>query len=107
MRALRLLALSLTFGVALSQSRAGAADDDALRQHIENLISTVTDATQPGVALLVKKDGSTYIKKGYGVREFGKPARIDPATNFTTRQRHQAVHGHGHHAPGARRNAPL
>lgn len=82
MRALRVLALSLTFCVALSQSRAGAADDDALRQHIENLISTVTDATRPGLALLVKKAGSTYIKKGYGVREFGKPARIDPATNF-------------------------
>ena len=41
-----------------------------------------------------------YFEKGYGVREFGKPAKLDPSTNFRLASDHKAVHRHGDHASG-------
>ncbi|HWR16231.1 MAG TPA: serine hydrolase [Terriglobales bacterium] len=36
----------------------------------------------PGVAVAVVKDGKVLVAKGYGVRELGKPARVDEHTLF-------------------------
>jgi CubicO group peptidase (beta-lactamase class C family) len=37
----------------------------------------------PGLAVAVVKDGRLVLARGYGVRELGKPARVDPDTLFT------------------------
>src|SRR3954465_13408220 len=36
----------------------------------------------PGLALTVVKDGQVIFKKGYGVRELGKPGVVDTETMF-------------------------
>jgi CubicO group peptidase (beta-lactamase class C family) len=36
----------------------------------------------PGMAVVVVKDGKVLLKKGYGVRELGKPEKIDTKTLF-------------------------
>lgn len=83
MRVLRLQVLAaLALALLISRCLAQAATDQELRQQIDTIVSTVTHANEPGLAILVKQGATAYIEKGYGVREFGKPARIDPATNF-------------------------
>src|SRR6187551_2979376 len=37
----------------------------------------------PGLAIVVVKDGNVLLKKGYGVREFGKPGAVDTQTLFS------------------------
>ena len=37
----------------------------------------------PGLAIVVVKDGKVLLKKGYGVREFGKPGAVDTQTLFS------------------------
>ena len=82
MRALRLLMMTLILACLLPHLPVRAGDDEELRQQVDSVVLNVTHGTDPGLALLVKRGASVYIEKGYGVREFGKPARIDPATNF-------------------------
>ena len=36
----------------------------------------------PGLAVAIVKDGKVVLAKGYGVREVGKPARVDGGTIF-------------------------
>ena len=36
----------------------------------------------PGVAVAIVKDGQVVLERGYGVRELGKPARVDAHTMF-------------------------
>jgi CubicO group peptidase (beta-lactamase class C family) len=45
---------------------------------------SLQDWDVPGAALAVVKDGEVVAVKGYGVRELGKPARVDAATIFDT-----------------------
>ena len=82
MRALRLLMMTLLLACLLPHLPVRGADDEELRQQVDSVVLNVTHGTDPGLALLVKRGASVYIEKGYGVREFGKPARIDPAANF-------------------------
>ncbi|MGC3943553.1 MAG: serine hydrolase [Chryseolinea sp.] len=37
----------------------------------------------PGLAIVVVKDGKVLLKKGYGVRELGKPGNVDTQTLFS------------------------
>jgi CubicO group peptidase (beta-lactamase class C family) len=46
------------------------------------VFSAVTQDHAPGLAVLVRKNGRTLFEKGYGVRDLGGGARIDPQTNF-------------------------
>lgn len=82
MRAKWMLMLGVAWCSLLPTCHAQVSDEESLRQQIEAVVLNDTHATEPGLALLVKKGSTIYIEKGYGVREFGKPARIDPATNF-------------------------
>jgi len=65
-----------SFPTAYSQKK------DALEKQIDSLFSGVTQPGAPGLAVLVKKDGKTLFKKGYGVRELRSFAENDPETNF-------------------------
>ena len=82
MRSFRFLMQVLTFTLLIPQLAVHAADNDEVQKHIESVLSPVTHATDPGFAVLIKKGTSVYFEKGYGVREFGKLARIEAATNF-------------------------
>lgn len=82
MRSLRHLLLTLAATIPVAVPAPCAADEPELRQKIDLLLSELAPATGPGVAVLVKKGTSVYFQKGYGVREFGKPARLEATTNF-------------------------
>ena len=42
----------------------------------------MSDWKQPGMAIAVVKDGKVVLAKGYGVREMGKPEKVDENTLF-------------------------
>ena len=42
----------------------------------------MADTQPPGVAVGIVKDGKVIYLRGYGVRELGKPEKIDPDTLF-------------------------
>jgi CubicO group peptidase (beta-lactamase class C family) len=46
------------------------------------IFSSVTQEKAPGLAVLVRKDGSTLFEKGYGVRDLRTNAKIDQHTDF-------------------------
>ncbi len=82
MRVARLSILAIAFLFLISHPALRAADDQGIRQQIDTIVSRGTHGTDPGLAILVKKGGSAYFEKGYGVREFGKATKLDPVTNF-------------------------
>jgi CubicO group peptidase (beta-lactamase class C family) len=49
---------------------------------VDQLFSNVTDASWPGVAVLVRNNGRTIFKRGYGVRDLRTKLPIDAQTNF-------------------------
>lgn len=71
------LAATLFGGVPLAK----AAGQD-LERKIAVIFSPLGSGNSPGVAVLVRRGQQTIFKRGYGVREFGKPAKINPQTNF-------------------------
>jgi CubicO group peptidase (beta-lactamase class C family) len=49
---------------------------------IDALFSRVTSPDAPGLAVLVRKNGSTVFERGYGVRDLRSKTKIDVPTNF-------------------------
>jgi CubicO group peptidase (beta-lactamase class C family) len=70
----------LTLGTAAEtpaqQSEAPTA------KKIDAVFSRVTSSDAPGLAVLVRKNGSTVFERGYGVRELRTKAKINAHTNF-------------------------
>ena len=64
---------------ALGQTRPAA---DPLHDLDAYTAKAVADWKVPGLAIAVVKDGRIVFAKGYGVREFGKPAPVDTQTLF-------------------------
>jgi len=60
---------------------AGAANED-LKQKVDAIFTGVTQPDDPGLAVLVLKNGHTVFEKGYGVAELRTRAKIDGKTNF-------------------------
>jgi CubicO group peptidase (beta-lactamase class C family) len=46
------------------------------------IFSPLANASSPGLAVLVRKEGRTVFERGYGVSELRTFAKIDPQTNF-------------------------
>ena len=61
--------------------RANAKTENS-NQKLDAIFSPLVGANSPGFAVLIRKNGQTVFQRGYGVREFGKPAKIDAQTNF-------------------------
>ncbi|HMI53762.1 MAG TPA: serine hydrolase domain-containing protein [Candidatus Saccharimonadales bacterium] len=72
-------ALSALFGPGTVP--AGPADELMNRQ-IDAIFSPLVAANSPGFSVFIRQGQQTMLARGYGVREFGKPAKIDPQTNF-------------------------
>jgi CubicO group peptidase (beta-lactamase class C family) len=49
---------------------------------IDAVFSSVTSPDAPGLAVLVRKNGSTVFERGYGVRDLRSKTKIDAPTNF-------------------------
>ncbi len=92
------LALLLTLGVgtpALAQQAPPVRVDDTMAPMAAQLpdatrlarFDAYVEAVQkqfdvPGIAVAIVKDGQVVMERGYGVRELGKPARVDAHTMF-------------------------
>ena len=77
------LAVILTAALAsvICSGAVGAADE-GLNREIDAIFAPLVDPSSPGFSVFVRKANQTVLERGYGVREFGKPAKIDPQTNF-------------------------
>jgi CubicO group peptidase (beta-lactamase class C family) len=77
---LRLLLAGLCFAAPF----AGAATPDPLKSlDIDHLVERTMAAYQvPGIAVGIVKDGKLVFAKGYGVRELGRPGKVDADTLF-------------------------
>ncbi|MEJ0031102.1 MAG: serine hydrolase domain-containing protein [Bacteroidota bacterium] len=49
----------------------------------------------PGVSVAIVKDGKTVFIKGYGLREIGKPDKVDANTLFMIGSNTKAFNGNG------------
>ncbi len=76
--ALRLLLCCL---MLLSPLRAAAAPPEGFDGRVETLRAK---AGVPGVSIAIVENGRTTLARGYGVRQLGRPERVDAATIFPT-----------------------
>ncbi|MBN8821509.1 MULTISPECIES: serine hydrolase [unclassified Spirosoma] len=72
--------LSLSEQTAPAQSRK--APIDPVSRYDAYIQQAVKDWNVPGLTVTVVKNGKTLLKKGYGVRELGKPGAVDTQTLF-------------------------
>lgn len=71
-----LLAVFFIPAISIAQT---TPDIKAFDQYVQQ---AVTDWQVPGLAIAVVKDGQVIFAKGYGVRELGKPDKVDAQTIF-------------------------
>jgi D-alanyl-D-alanine carboxypeptidase len=76
--------LMVVCGVAAAVSRASAqsAADDALAKKIDAVMSEVYKPGEPGAALLVRRDGQTIFRKGYGMADLELGVPVEPDMVF-------------------------
>lgn len=72
-----LIALIATASAARAPAAPPLHDLDA---YVEKIM---VDWEVPGLAVAVVKDGRVVLARGYGIRELGKPAKVDADTLFT------------------------
>jgi len=77
---LGLLSLLSVFYV-VSGSRAQSSQEQ-MAPALDAIFSPLANASSPGLAVLVRKDGRTLFEHGYGARDVRSFAKIDPQTNF-------------------------
>jgi CubicO group peptidase (beta-lactamase class C family) len=61
---------------------ARPSTDTGLATQIDSIFSGLLQPGAPGAAVLVKKDGTVFFERGYGVRDLHSLSKIDPHTNF-------------------------
>ena len=54
----------------------------SLPSRVDSIFSPLAAAHSPGLAVLVRKDGRTVLRRAYGVRDLRTFAKIDPHSNF-------------------------
>jgi CubicO group peptidase (beta-lactamase class C family) len=84
MRRASLLGIAFLFTVGAAPARKSARAEDFPRELETYVTETLREWDVPGAALAVVKDGRVLVAKGYGVREVGKPDRVDADTIFDT-----------------------
>ena len=81
--ALFLVLLTLASLAAAVPARAAkAADDEALVKKIDEVMTEVYKPGQPGAAIIVRKDGRTILRKGYGTADLELGVAVDPDMIF-------------------------
>jgi CubicO group peptidase (beta-lactamase class C family) len=81
--------------IYLLVNRFGFAQQNAfIRDSLDNYVNkAIQDWQIPGVAVLVVKDGKPVVMKGYGVKEAGKPDKVDENTLFMIASNSKAYTG--------------
>jgi CubicO group peptidase (beta-lactamase class C family) len=82
-RSLNLVAAILFFStMACSAVAQQQSNSSAMTDKIDAIFAPLADASTPGIAVLVVKDGKAVFERGYGVRDLHSVAQIDRYTNF-------------------------
>ena len=81
MRSISLIGLAI-LGLAATLLSARALPDRPVSTQIDAIFSSRIQAGEPGVAVLVQKDGRILFEVGYGVRDLRTHSKIDSETNF-------------------------
>jgi CubicO group peptidase (beta-lactamase class C family) len=68
--------------LAAALQAGGTLPDDALQSRIASICSPLVQPAEPGLAVLVMREGQTLFAQGYGIRKLGAGEPIDPQTNF-------------------------
>jgi CubicO group peptidase (beta-lactamase class C family) len=79
MRKLLTLLLCVIFNLGIAQDKLPAFVTDSLDNYINR---GMKQWNIPGVSVAIVKDGKTVFSKGYGLREVGKPDKVDANTLF-------------------------
>lgn len=66
----------------LSSPQSGKAAQHPAEKQIGAIFSGITSAHEPGLAVVVRKDGHTEFIRGYGLRDLRSSLPIDEHTNF-------------------------
>ena len=66
----------------LSSPQSGKAAQHPAEKQIDAIFSGITSANEPGLAVVVRKDGHTVFIRGYGLRDLRSSLPIDEHTNF-------------------------
>src|SRR5438034_1382800 len=61
---------------------ASISAGSSAQKEIQAIIARTGRPNEPGVAVLVRKDGKVLVKLGHGVRDLHSHAKIDAFTNF-------------------------
>jgi len=69
-------------GFALAFLSPPLCAQTSLASRIDRIFSEVTSAQEPGLAVLVRRDGRTVYERGYGSRDLRSRLPIDEHTNF-------------------------
>ncbi|NTU52026.1 MAG: serine hydrolase, partial [Candidatus Aminicenantes bacterium] len=81
-----LLAAVLTLGALLTavagQAGPGDAADEALAKKIDAVMSEIYKPGQPGAAVIVRKNGETVFRKGYGMADLELGVPVEPDMVF-------------------------
>lgn len=78
----RKLILSMMVLLTVGRNTKAQGPEVATDKRISAIFSAVTSPDAPGLAVLVRKRGSTAFERGYGLRDLHSKARIDARTNF-------------------------
>lgn len=68
--------------VALGASLPAQGTDDSTGRQVEAIFAPLVSSQEPGLAVLVRRNGRTIFKHGYGSRDLRSGARIDAHTDF-------------------------
>ena len=75
--------LLLTFALSFACAFAAAADNAVLNRQLDAFITKgMVDWKIPGLSIVVVNDKGVIYEKGFGVRELGKPGKVDQHTQF-------------------------
>ena len=82
MKKKRICVFTLAAGLSLSFSLVAQTQDENLQRIDRILEKAMIDWKSPGLAISIVKDDSIIFARGYGVRELGKPHKVDEYTLF-------------------------
>src|SRR5258708_39524547 len=83
--------LALVLMAALPFAALGA-DEDARAKQLDAILAKAVTSGQPGLAVLVKKEGAVLFGKGDGIGREKAPAPLNPHTDFGLASGPKQVH---------------
>jgi CubicO group peptidase (beta-lactamase class C family) len=76
------MVLAVLFSLTSTSTCGSEMDPDSRDSELERIFKNLTDGQSPGAAVLVRENGQTSFRGGYGVRDLRTRRAIDSHTNF-------------------------